>query len=73
LIAVAQQAQEISQGRVDALTLRLLVAFSVGFVIALGVFRTIFGFPLHWFMIIGYVLVVLVTFFCSRGDCRSRL
>lgn len=66
LIAVAQQAEEISQGRVDALTLRLLVAISVGFVIALGVFRTIFGFPLHWFMIIGYMLVVLVTFFAPE-------
>ncbi|QIB49832.1 DUF1538 domain-containing protein [Pseudomonas sp. OIL-1] len=63
LIAVAQQAQEISEGRIDALTLRLLVAVSVGLVIALGVFRTLFGYPLHWFMIAGYVTVVAVTWF----------
>lgn len=63
LIAVAQQAQEISQGRINALKLRLLVAVSVGAVVALGVFRTIFGYPLHWFMIIGYSLVVIVTWF----------
>ncbi|MGM0768747.1 MAG: DUF1538 domain-containing protein [Pseudomonadota bacterium] len=63
LIAVAQQAQEISEGRINALTLRLLVALSVGAVVALGVFRTIFGYPLHWFMIIGYILVVVVTWF----------
>lgn len=63
LIAVAEQAQEISDGRIDALTLRLLVAVSVGTVVALGVFRTIFGYPLHWFMIIGYVIVVVVTWF----------
>ncbi|MEX2476340.1 DUF1538 domain-containing protein [Marinobacter sp.] len=63
LIAVTQQAQDISQGRIDALTLRLLVAFSVGTVVALGVFRTIFGYPLHWFMIIGYITVVIVTWF----------
>jgi len=66
LIAVAQQAQEISQGRIDSLTLRLLVAVSVGLVIALGVFRTIFGYPLHWFMIIGYLLVVTVTWFAPE-------
>lgn len=66
LIAVAQQAQEISEGRIDALTLRLLVAFSVGLVIALGVLRTILGWPLHWFMICGYILVVIVTWFAPE-------
>lgn len=66
LIAVAQQAQDISGGRIDALTLRLIVATSVGFVVALGVFRTIFGYPLQWFMIIGYILVVIVTYFAPE-------
>lgn len=63
LIAVANKAQEISGGRIDAMTLRLLVALSVGCVIALGVFRTIMGYPLHWFMIGGYIIVVSVTWF----------
>jgi hypothetical protein len=63
LIAVAEQAQEISEGRIDALILRFLVAISVGFVVALGVFRILFGYPLHWFMIIGYLTVVSITFF----------
>ncbi|MFO7994901.1 MAG: DUF1538 domain-containing protein [Marinobacter sp.] len=66
LIAVAQQAQEISGGRINALTLRLLVATSVGFVVALGVFRTIMGYPLHWFMIVGYIAVVIVTWFAPE-------
>ena len=63
LIAVAAQAQEISEGKIDALILRLLVAVSVGFVVALGVFRILFGYQLHWFMIIGYLIVVIITFF----------
>jgi len=66
LIAVADQAQTISEGRIDALTLRLIVAISVGFVVALGIMRTLFGHPLHWYMIIGYILVVLVTFFAPE-------
>ncbi|WP_430009027.1 DUF1538 domain-containing protein [Methylophaga lonarensis] len=66
LIAVAEQAQQISEGRIDALTLRLLVAVSVGLVVALGVFRTIFGYPLHWFMIIGYICVVVITYFAPE-------
>lgn len=63
LIAVAEQAEIISQGRIDPLVLRLLVASSVGAVIAVGVLRIILGLPLHWMMIGGYLTVVLVTFF----------
>jgi hypothetical protein len=66
LIAVAEQAQSISEGRIDAFTLRMLVALSVGLVVALGIFRTIFGYPLHWFMIIGYITVVIVTWFAPE-------
>lgn len=63
LIAVAEQASQISEGRIEALTLRLIVASSVGLVMSLGVFRVILGHPLHWYMIIGYIAVVTVTFF----------
>ncbi|MEE4637569.1 MAG: DUF1538 domain-containing protein [Wenzhouxiangella sp.] len=63
LIAVAEQAQTISQGQIDPWTLRILVATSVGAVIAVGVVRIILGWPLHWMMIGGYLAVVTVTFF----------
>src|SRR6056297_1958359 len=63
LIAVAEQAESISQGLIDPWTLRVLVAASVGGVIAIGVLRIILGWPLHWMMIGGYLLVVTVTFF----------
>lgn len=63
LIAVTEQAQEISGGRIDSLILRFLIAISVGFVVALGVFRILFGYSLHWFMITGYIAVVTITFF----------
>ena len=66
LIAVAEQAEIISEGRVDALTLRLLVAFSVGGVVALGVVRALLGHGLTWYIIGGYVMVVLVTFFAPE-------
>ncbi|SDK28207.1 DUF1538 domain-containing protein [Billgrantia gudaonensis] len=66
LIAVAAQAEQISEGRIDSLILRLIVAGSVGLVMALGVLRVILGHPIHWYMITGYVLVVLVTFFAPE-------
>ncbi|HRP98349.1 MAG TPA: DUF1538 domain-containing protein [Rhodocyclaceae bacterium] len=66
LIAVASQAEMVSGGRIDGLILRVLVAVSVGGVVALGVVRTILGHSLHWYMIVGYVLVVSVTFFAPE-------
>jgi hypothetical protein len=66
LIAVASQAEIISEGRINGLTLRLLVAVSVGLVVSLGVLRILLGHSLHWYMIIGYIVVVIVTFFAPE-------
>lgn len=63
LIAVVLQAEEISSGRIDGFVLRLLIALSVGLVVALGVLRIILGHPVHVYLISGYVLVVVITFF----------
>lgn len=63
LIAIAEKAAVISGGRIDATMLRLTVALSVGFAISLGVFRILTGHPIHFYIITGYVVVVLLTFF----------
>jgi len=46
-----------------ALRLRLVVAFSVGAAIVLGVFRILKGWPIHYLIIGGYVLVTIMTIF----------
>lgn len=43
--------------------LRLSVALSVGVAITIGVLRIIKGWPLQWFIIGGYLLVVIMTAF----------
>lgn len=63
LIAIAEKAQVISGGKIDAFWLRFTVALSVGFAILLGVLRIILGHPIHYYIIVGYIIVVLVTFF----------
>ena len=63
LIAIADKAASISDGKVDAFFLRMTVALSVGFAIALGTLRILLGHPIHYYIIVGYVLVVAVTFF----------
>ncbi|MGB3752178.1 MAG: DUF1538 family protein [Arcobacteraceae bacterium] len=63
LAVIADKAASISSGRIDASTLRYVVAGSVGFAILLGVFRIIKGHPIHYYIITGYITVVSVTFF----------
>lgn len=41
--------------------LRITVAISVGFAIVIGVIRTIKGWPLHYMIAGGYILVVIMT------------
>ena len=66
LAVIADKAASISSGRIDATMLRLVVAGSVGFAIFLGVFRIYKGHPIHYYIIVGYLLVVGVTFFAPK-------
>lgn len=43
--------------------LRLTVALSVGFALVLGVLRILKGWSIQWFIIAGYLLVVIITGF----------
>jgi hypothetical protein len=63
LIAIADKASVISSGKIDAFFLRITVAFSVGFAIALGTLRILLGHPIHYYIITGYILTVTLTFF----------
>ena len=45
-----------------ALQLRLTVALAVGLSVLLGVVRILKGWPLHWLIILGYFLVMIITF-----------
>ena len=66
LLVIADKAAGISSGRIDAFVLRMVVAFSVGFAIVLGVWRIIKGHPIHYYIITGYILVVASTAFSPR-------
>jgi len=61
LLAVAMKASEVSDGAIGIWGLRLAVAFGVAIGIALGSWRIITGYPLHYFIMAGYVIVVLQT------------
>ena len=77
LIAVAAEAADVaaeagfiraSQAAREgyALELRLVVAVAVGLAILLGVLRIVKGWPIHRFIIGGYVLVMVMTLFAPE-------
>ena len=74
LIAVAAEAADVAAeagsigwsqaARAEyALQLRLVVALAVGLAIVLGVLRIVKGWPIHRFIIAGYLLVMVMTLF----------
>ena len=63
LLAVAAKADQISGGVLNQFVVRSVVAFAVGVAIAVGVLRIVLGHPIHYYIIGGYVLVVVVTHF----------
>ena len=66
LIAVAIKAEEVSGGGIKANSLRIAVAIGVAIGIALGSYRIIVGHPLHYYIIAGYIIVVIQTFYCPK-------
>ena len=66
LLAVAIKANQVSAGAIGTWGLRIAVAIGVAIGIALGVFRIITGTPLYWYIISGYVFVLIQTMFAPR-------
>ena len=61
LMAVAMKANQVSGGAIHAWGLRIAVALGVAIGIALGSYRIVTGLPIHYFIIIGYVVAKLVS------------
>ena len=67
LIAVAIKANEVSGGAISIWGLRIAVAIGVAVGISLGAYRIVIGAPIHYFIIAGYVVVVIQTFFAPKS------
>ncbi len=61
--AIANNPESIEQ---YSLGLRISVALSVGLAIVLGVLRILKGWPIQRVIIIGYILVVIMTYFAPK-------
>ena len=67
LIAVAFKANQASRGTVRPWGLRLVVAIGVGLGISLGTFRIVTGTSLVLFIAVGYLIVLVQTFFAPKS------
>ncbi|CAC9434635.1 FIG01199972: hypothetical protein [uncultured Gammaproteobacteria bacterium] len=67
LLAVAIKANQVSGGFIQVWSLRIIVALGVAVGISLGSFRIVAGLPIHYFIIIGYVIVLIQTYFAPKN------
>lgn len=66
LIAVAIKANDVSGGAIGVWGLRIAVAIGVAIGISLGCYRIVVGDPIHWYIIVGYIVVVIQTMFAPK-------
>jgi len=66
LLAVALKANTVSGGTIKQWGLRITVALGVAFGIALGTYRIVTGTPLYIYIMVGYIIVVVQTFFAPK-------
>ncbi len=67
LLAVAIKSNQVSGGFIKVWPLRIAVAIGVAMGIAIGSFRIVAGLPLHYFIITGYVVVLIQTYFAPKN------
>ncbi len=67
LIAVAIKANQVSGRAVGTWGLRVAVAIGVAIGIALGSYRIVSGTPLHYYIITGYMIVIIQTAYTPRS------
>jgi len=65
-LAVSIKANEVSGNSIRVWPLRITVALGVAIGIALGSYRIVVGLPLHYFIIAGYGIVIVQTFFAPK-------
>ena len=66
LLAVSIKANEVSGNSIRVWPLRITIALGVAIGIALGSYRIVVGMPLHYFIIAGYGIVIVQTFFSPK-------
>ncbi len=66
LIAIAQKAEIMTDGKITAFALRNIVAMGVAVGIIVGVMRILLNHPIHYYFMGGYITVMSITMFAPK-------
>ena len=66
LTAIARKAKEISDGKINDFVLRVFVALGVAIGISLGAYRIVVGGEIVYYIMAGYLLVIVLTFIAPK-------
>lgn len=66
LTAIARKAKEISDGKINDFVLRIFVALGVAIGIALGSYRIVVGGEIVYYIMAGYIFVIVLTFLAPK-------
>ena len=66
LTAISRKAKEISDGKINDFILRIFVAFGVAIGISLGAYRIVVGGELVYYIMAGYLFVIVLTFIAPK-------
>ncbi len=66
LIAIAIKANQVSAGSIRVNGLRIAVALGVAIGISLGSYRIVVGDPIHYYIMAGYLVVMVQTFYTPK-------
>jgi hypothetical protein len=66
LTAIARKAKEISDGKINDFALRIFVALGVAIGIALGSYRIVVGGEIVYYIMAGYLFVIVLTFMAPK-------
>jgi len=66
LMAVAIKANRVSAGAISVWGIRIAAALGVAFGISLGSYRIIVGDPIHYYIIAGYIVVIVQTWLAPK-------
>ncbi|RKO25330.1 DUF1538 domain-containing protein [Pseudarthrobacter phenanthrenivorans] len=66
LVAIGEQAQDASPGKINAFAVRVIVAVGVGLGIGFGAYRILVGGPFHYFIMAAYAIAIVLMFFAPK-------
>ena len=66
IYVLMHQVEDLTNGAIKGKTLKLSLSFSVSIAVGLALLRVLTGISIMWFMVPGYVIALLMMFFCPK-------